>query len=634
MEQSPSARRRGDPSAPPGRAEREGKRGAGRVPVLTGRGRIWLSLSLVLLILGVGSGSSSLAALGLCVLSGLLALYVHFFPTAILVWRRYLELLWWVPRQAGAKGAQSSFGLVAHRPFPLKLTLRNLSPLALGLAEVRVFASRCVEVVGPAPLLLLPARSEVNASAELRVTQAGQWFLHGAAVQLRDRLGLFAVEAYVPSSTPLKVLPRQGPRAPLSPVRLSVGASDERLGVHTLRHRGIGGELRELRDYVPGDPFKLIAWKASARAPLGRLLVRDLDRETLFTHNLLLDIGPSMREGPPGSWKLDHAIELALSYARTVLDGGDRVGLLTYDGSIYGHLRPGAGPAQRLCLTEQLLSAMTVVDERFTGVSDAELAAAVARYLRQQEGLDVRVSRPTSLATAEAWSGLEVSPGGEYYDMQQLLQAVRRHLDREARSAAVINREARSAAVINREARSAAVINREARSAAVINREARSAADQSSVVVGPGADSLLLRQFCQRFGIELPYGRPSGNTGAILLRAGGLAAALERIAASRGSERVVLISDLEGILPGIPLIARAVSLCRRRGHQLLCLRPAARRYVPPELLGAPPAAAIAEIFGWEITRREAQAHSALARLGFHVIAVGPEDGLAQILGKG
>ena len=76
----------------------KGQRGAGRLPVLTARGRLWLILSLVLLILGAGSGAAAPAALGLCALGGLLSLYLLFFPTAILVWRRYLELLWWVPR--------------------------------------------------------------------------------------------------------------------------------------------------------------------------------------------------------------------------------------------------------------------------------------------------------------------------------------------------------------------------------------------------------------------------------------------------------------------------------------------------------------------------------------------------------
>ena len=38
---------------------------------------------------------------------------------------------------------------------------------------------------------------------------------------------------------------------------------------------GSGTELRELRELRPGDPFKSIAWKASARS--GKLLVREVE---------------------------------------------------------------------------------------------------------------------------------------------------------------------------------------------------------------------------------------------------------------------------------------------------------------------------------------------------------------------
>ena len=103
--------------------------------------------------------------------------------------------------------------------------------------------------------------------------------------------------------------------------RTATGVSEQRVGVHSLRQRGLGGDLRELREYVPGDPFKLIAWKATARSPNGRPLVKELERETLRVHYLILDIGVTMREGMPGQWKLDHALQLCQSYSRSVLEG-------------------------------------------------------------------------------------------------------------------------------------------------------------------------------------------------------------------------------------------------------------------------------------------------------------------------
>ena len=589
----------------------------GKRPTLTVRGCYVLALCLVLLIVGVGCGSWPLAAAGLSITTLLLCSYIGFAASASLLWRRHLELVWWLPRSA------SSEGLIAHRPFTVQVTLRNVSPVNLGLAELRVFGSRCLQVDSRLPPLSLRAGREAKGTLEMKVAQAGQWFVHGAAVRLCDALGLYTVEAYFPSSLRLKVLPRHQPRAALPAARVVGGSADQRMGAHTLRQRGLGGELRELREYVPGDPYKLIAWKATARAPFGRPLVRELERETLLTHYIILDIGVTMREGQPGQWKLDHALELCLSYARSVLDGGDRVGLLAFDGTIFRHLRPGDGPPQRVKLTERLLDTMNVVDENFVAMTDGELCAAVARYLRQQEGIDVRVRRPPPMDDVGAWAKIAVAPTGERYFLPQLVQAAQRLVAPAPTTVAGPGTGPSSRPEVGQGA-----------SSGPPSQPPRSVPPTSKPGVGPdgttgtaGGELAVLRRLCLQRGIELPYGQRSA-TG----RAHGLAAALEQAAGTPGAQ-VVLISDLLGLLTDNLVLSRAVALCRRRGLRLMCIRPEARRYLPKDLLTGPAAARATDIFSWEQGRQEASMHRALAQLGFHVVAVGPEDGLAQILGR-
>ncbi len=555
--------------------------GRGKAPALTARGCYVLALGMVLLIVGVGCANYGLCAAGFCAVTLLFAAYVEFAGRAALLWRRYLELVWWLPRAASREG------LIAQRPFEVQVALRNLSPLNLGFGEVRVFGSRCLLV--ESVLLPLPMRAHSQATGQLtlRALQAGQWTIHGAAVRLWDALGLYTIEAYFPSALGLKVLPRPQPRMALLPSQLHGAAGEDRIGAHTLRRRGLGGELRELREYVPGDPFKLIAWRASARAPFGRPLVRDLEREMLLCHYLLLDIGATMREGRPGQWKLDHALELCLGYAATALSDGDRVGLITFDGGIYSQLKLGEGPSQRLRLCERLLDVMNVVEDGFVAMTDGELVAAVARYLRQQEGIDARVARPPAIEDQKAWAQIAVAPSGALYNIAQLVDAAKKML--------------------------------------AMHKSAKS-------VAPAGSDLALLRQLCRQRGIELPYGQRAAAG-----RTKGLAEALE-LAAQTGGARVVLFSDLLGFgeAPSESRnaepsqLTRAVALCRRRGLQLLCIRPAARRYLPKELLDDANAARAIDIFSWEQDRQEAHMHRMLARIGFHVIAVGPEDGLAQI----
>ena len=89
-------------------------------------------------------------------------------------------------------------------------------------------------------------------------------------------------------------------RSPLrgQPVRAVGGALHEQVGLHHVRRRGLSGELRELREHAHGDPFKFIAWKATARAR--QLMVRDLENEIVTTHMVLLDVGAGMRAGALG----------------------------------------------------------------------------------------------------------------------------------------------------------------------------------------------------------------------------------------------------------------------------------------------------------------------------------------------
>ena len=106
--------------------------------------------------------------------------------------------------------------------------------------------------------------------------------------------------------------------------------------------------MHELRELQPGDPFKSIAWKASAKA--GQLLVREVDQEVQQTLLLVVDVAGSMRGGKLGERKLDFALELCVAQARAWLDRGDRVGLITVEGSVLGHVAPGEGPAQLIRL--------------------------------------------------------------------------------------------------------------------------------------------------------------------------------------------------------------------------------------------------------------------------------------------
>jgi len=317
----------------------------GRPPALSRRGR-WLGgAALALVALGLIADRADVSGLGLGLVALLFFIVIGQYPSAIFIWRRHVELAWRVERPSG-DGI-----LCPGRSLTLSIELRNRSPRGLGIATVRPIASPGLDVE--------PVRVAILGEADARVKTfvvprtVGLAMLHGASFELSDPLGLTTIEAYFPSPIALNVVPRlSGPLLAPSAAR---AFGPERPQRSAARLAGQGGELRELRDHRPGDPWKQIAWKATARR--GRLTVREVERETQSAHLVVLDSSGWMRDGRPGHTALDVGVELAARYARTALDGGDQVGLAIVDGRVHAAVPVSDRPGQRRFVTEALSGA-------------------------------------------------------------------------------------------------------------------------------------------------------------------------------------------------------------------------------------------------------------------------------------
>ncbi len=110
---------------------------------------------------------------------------------------------------------------------------------------------------------------------------------------------------------------------------------------------GDGDEFFSLREYVPGDDFRRVAWKASARS--STLLVRDLERQTsrfvLFTFDTRWHTGVDDFED-----HFESAIEVVASLAFTLLARQYTVALVTPDDA----LPEGEGQSQFIKLLDKL----------------------------------------------------------------------------------------------------------------------------------------------------------------------------------------------------------------------------------------------------------------------------------------
>jgi uncharacterized protein (DUF58 family) len=347
------------------------------MPSLSSSGKLSLAGGVALTLGGVVGAIEPLMAAGHGVLVGLALAWVATVPH---------------PPDGCAESASSSAGgpcRAREKPdesLTIRIALRNPTKSTLILGSPRLSLSPGLKHARwkGARIELLP-ESLATFDVELKPGHAGRHVLHGAWMTVSGPLGLAWAPLYFPNPLVLEV----GPKALSGSLHRSLAKPDPeaRAGRSTRRH-GEGAEIRELREHQPGDPFHRIAWKASARR--GRLLVRETEDDAQTTRVLVIDVGPSMRGDPRGGSKLDYAIDLAAQAARSSRLGGDRLGLVTFDSRVTLQISPGSSPAHLAAIVAGAIDQRSLVDDDLTDLDDEQLEQVIARYFREQEGVEVK----------------------------------------------------------------------------------------------------------------------------------------------------------------------------------------------------------------------------------------------------
>jgi uncharacterized protein (DUF58 family) len=115
---------------------------------------------------------------------------------------------------------------------------------------------------------------------------------------------------------------------------------------------GAGIDFTDLRLYTAEDDVRHIDWNVTAR--LDEPYVRQYTEDRELTAWLVIDRSASMRFGQ-GAGKESTATELAVSIARLVARGGNRVGAILYDNTGHQVIPPRGGRDQVLRITRELL---------------------------------------------------------------------------------------------------------------------------------------------------------------------------------------------------------------------------------------------------------------------------------------
>lgn len=237
-------------------------------------------------------------------------------------------------------GARAPGTLWMNRPVEVEVTVQ--SKVTGGIPFVRLHDFLCAGLESAAEEHILQAclRGGVKYKYSLIPKAAGRFVLPGLCIRISDLHGVFYTQRFLPCPDSFRVLPSclQADSMPPTTKRHN---SLMPPGMHRFLRAGAGPELLELREYVPGDPPKSIAWKVSARK--GTLMTRQYESEVPVRVTLFVDGSAGARVGLPGHRAIDTVVGTAATLAKSVMADRDPVGLVFFDDSATKKLKHGNG---------------------------------------------------------------------------------------------------------------------------------------------------------------------------------------------------------------------------------------------------------------------------------------------------
>lgn len=230
-----------------------------------------------------------------------------------------------------------SFALTLHHERKTALRLR------IGLPLPPELPSSSEEL-----LVVLPAGSaQSRLDWPCQPARRGNYRLQRVHLETTSRLGFWAVRGAVPVECEVRVYPNlHEERRHLAALFLNRGA----FGLHAQRQVGKGRDFEKLREYIPGDSYDEIHWKATARHghPITKVFQIERTQEVyVIIDASRLSARPVVGESldAPAQTTLERFLTAALILGQAAEQQGDLFGLLVFSDRVETFLRARNGKA-------------------------------------------------------------------------------------------------------------------------------------------------------------------------------------------------------------------------------------------------------------------------------------------------
>jgi uncharacterized protein (DUF58 family) len=255
-------------------------------------------------------------------------------------------------------------GLDAERNTPDRFSIGDLNRVELDVRNLYGFPVR-ISMIDELPPQFQERKwirrakvergGQVQIAYNLKPVSRGEYMFGDINAFVHGPLGLCKRRYIFPATFTVKVYPSyiQMRRYQL----LAVSNRLQEAGVKRTRRIGHSMEFEQIKEYVRGDDYRTINWKATARK--SGLMVNNFTDERSQQIYCLINKGRVMKMPFEGMTLLDHAINASLVLANVALVKQDKAGLITFEKNLDTFLAADKKPTQMNLVLETLYRQQT-----------------------------------------------------------------------------------------------------------------------------------------------------------------------------------------------------------------------------------------------------------------------------------
>lgn len=238
---------------------------------------------------------------------------------------------------------RSKEGIKANRKCPEKLSNGDQNSISIFVESNYPLATQ-IDIIDELPMQFqkrdflysfrLKPNEEKQINYDLRPTERGEYHFGTLNVYVSSILGLIQKRYKIKAEQMLPCYPSFMQMRKYELLAISNRLND--YGVKRIRRIGHQMEFDQIREYVKGDDYRTINWKATARK--SQIMVNQYQDEKSQPVYCLIDTGRSMKMPFNGLTLLDYAINTSLVISNTAVIKNDKAGLICFGKDINAHV--------------------------------------------------------------------------------------------------------------------------------------------------------------------------------------------------------------------------------------------------------------------------------------------------------